>query len=484
MNVLRYLAHNLGRTIVLVMHQPRYEIYQKCDNLILLAPGGRTVYAGATKNAEKYFKQLGFKKKRNTNPADFVIDSMSATDTNETAKQLPDLWEDLQQQYYDFPEQNEFGFIKSKKFDFTDNSQYMQRHKQAMYMIIWHVFYRMLQITLRERKALLTDILTYAIDGAIVATMINSKDMIEKLGTIPEYGYLVVLSVSIPATTTNLRLFGKDRGTYQRYTFEALSKPAYWIGMSLCGFLFLLIQPFLYLCIFYPMVSPRTPFSEFYGLVLLLIFNTQAIAQLVSIVMDLTKAQLAAPVITLLMCLLNGFNPELTILKDNFLTYIAANLSFARWFHEALYITEINYWPYDENIIVKEIVDGSCDRIGWNKDSLTGDIVALILIGCAIRLLGLVLLTPSYMPISKEIINMWYDNIKDTLGCSSVGAEYFEEFTEELSDDDEYFDDYSEDDSKYSTQQDEEYASDESYYEDDDHDLSSNQRYLQYNTNV
>ena len=51
-----------GVNVIAVIHQPRYEIIQKCDNVLLLAKGGRTVYRGSVPNALQYFRSIGTKK--------------------------------------------------------------------------------------------------------------------------------------------------------------------------------------------------------------------------------------------------------------------------------------------------------------------------------------------------------------------------------------------------------------------------------------
>ena len=48
-----------GTTILVVLHQPRYEIFKRFDNVILLAEGGHIVYIGKTENSVKYFMDLG-----------------------------------------------------------------------------------------------------------------------------------------------------------------------------------------------------------------------------------------------------------------------------------------------------------------------------------------------------------------------------------------------------------------------------------------
>lgn len=47
-----------GLTILAVIHQPRYEIFQMFDNVLLLGKGGRTVYLGPTKDVMR-LGQLG-----------------------------------------------------------------------------------------------------------------------------------------------------------------------------------------------------------------------------------------------------------------------------------------------------------------------------------------------------------------------------------------------------------------------------------------
>ena len=57
-----------GVNVVVVLHQPRVEILRLFDDLLLLAPGGRTVYAGPTQNAVAYFNGLGYALPDQCNP--------------------------------------------------------------------------------------------------------------------------------------------------------------------------------------------------------------------------------------------------------------------------------------------------------------------------------------------------------------------------------------------------------------------------------
>jgi ABC-type multidrug transport system ATPase subunit len=75
-NVLKLLT-SMGLTVVSVIHQPRYEIFQMFDEVLLLGKGGKTVYLGPTEEVSNYFEELGFVCPPHINPADFYLDVIS-----------------------------------------------------------------------------------------------------------------------------------------------------------------------------------------------------------------------------------------------------------------------------------------------------------------------------------------------------------------------------------------------------------------------
>ena len=65
----------LGLTIAMVIHQPRIELLNKIQNLVLLQRGGWPVYVGPTKEALPYIEDyLGLQLPSQTSPADFFLD--------------------------------------------------------------------------------------------------------------------------------------------------------------------------------------------------------------------------------------------------------------------------------------------------------------------------------------------------------------------------------------------------------------------------
>jgi ABC-type multidrug transport system ATPase subunit len=84
------VARTTGMTVVMVIHQPRVEIWNSLDRVLILAPGGITAFLGEQRFAQKYFEHhFGVVFKRVDNPADVIMDHIAEHGT-ECAK----LWKD------------------------------------------------------------------------------------------------------------------------------------------------------------------------------------------------------------------------------------------------------------------------------------------------------------------------------------------------------------------------------------------------------
>ena len=72
---LRSLAAS-GRTVILSIHQPRYDVFALLDSVILLSRG-RQVWAGPAQEMLAHFASLGMQCPQLVNPADFILDMSS-----------------------------------------------------------------------------------------------------------------------------------------------------------------------------------------------------------------------------------------------------------------------------------------------------------------------------------------------------------------------------------------------------------------------
>jgi ABC-type multidrug transport system ATPase subunit len=74
-DILRSISR-LGNTVVAVLHQPRIEIFNNIEDIILVS-NGRIAYCGPTPNCQGYFESLGYMFPKESNPADVLSTSRS-----------------------------------------------------------------------------------------------------------------------------------------------------------------------------------------------------------------------------------------------------------------------------------------------------------------------------------------------------------------------------------------------------------------------
>jgi len=75
-NSLKDMAH-AGANVITVLHQPKYEVFELFDNVLLLGKGGMTVYYGPTSDLEAYFEKRKSPCPQRANPADYYMDVLS-----------------------------------------------------------------------------------------------------------------------------------------------------------------------------------------------------------------------------------------------------------------------------------------------------------------------------------------------------------------------------------------------------------------------
>ncbi len=68
---LRTLAHNYNRTVIFTIHQPRSQIVEMFDHLLLLA-NGRVVFSGPYTKCGTYFDKAGHPCPENVNLGDYI----------------------------------------------------------------------------------------------------------------------------------------------------------------------------------------------------------------------------------------------------------------------------------------------------------------------------------------------------------------------------------------------------------------------------
>eukprot|EP00762_Andalucia_godoyi_P003078 ANDGO_01017.mRNA.1 putative ABC transporter ATP-binding protein/permease YOL075C len=77
MDILKLLTVQANKTVIVVVHQPRQEIFDTFDSVLLLARGGKSVFQGSPTDAIAFSERLGGALPAHMNSADFVLESIS-----------------------------------------------------------------------------------------------------------------------------------------------------------------------------------------------------------------------------------------------------------------------------------------------------------------------------------------------------------------------------------------------------------------------
>ena len=125
-SLLPLLALNMN--IAAVIHQPREDIFELFDRVILLANGGATVYAGKRELLIPYFEKLGYTFHQDTNPADEVLDIICGkTPPPDESLDLTELWEEFSKR--EKRAEKKPVFEEDRSFQTLDQ---ILRHKRAI----------------------------------------------------------------------------------------------------------------------------------------------------------------------------------------------------------------------------------------------------------------------------------------------------------------------------------------------------------------
>lgn len=83
LEILENLCREGGKTVIITIHQPRSELFQKFGNVLLLARSGRAAFNGSPYEMIDYFNGLGYMCPEYTNVADYFLDLISINTQNE-----------------------------------------------------------------------------------------------------------------------------------------------------------------------------------------------------------------------------------------------------------------------------------------------------------------------------------------------------------------------------------------------------------------
>ena len=253
-----------GRTIVCTIHQPRSEIWELFDSVLLLA-GGSPLYSGSTSRCLPYFEDRGHVLPRFVNPAEFLID-LAAVDTRtpEAEEKSSSRVSGLVEAFRLSPEN--LNILETKVHNVKDRIGPMQHHASLRHQIVI-LTARTLKVTYRDpmgvagsmfetiSMAILMGWIFLKLDGGLSG--IRSREGALYTAAALQ-GYLILLFETY-RLTIDIQLFDRE------YNEGVVSIPSFLISRRLARlFLEDLPVPLIFSVVFYFMIGFRPSADQFF----------------------------------------------------------------------------------------------------------------------------------------------------------------------------------------------------------------------------
>lgn len=264
-SLLEQLAISEDKTIIMTIHQPKYEIFEKFDNILLLG-NGHVLYDGSPSSLQEYFNELGYSPEYEMNFADYILDVVNQKPDSEigggitTMEKLISEWTS----HVDYAENSSnLKNFNAKQF------KHLVKKRQSIKVCFSPVLERQFKVIMRNPEVLFCRLGqpcgVSVIHALYFAPLKNNVESISnRLGLIQN-----VMNMYYVGFLNNMALYPAEKFTfYQEYQDDVYSTTTFMLCYLLnelpfeilCSFIFSI---FLVLVIGLPR-NPQMFFSMFY----------------------------------------------------------------------------------------------------------------------------------------------------------------------------------------------------------------------------
>ncbi|KAI9335103.1 P-loop containing nucleoside triphosphate hydrolase protein [Obelidium mucronatum] len=399
-NILSSISR-LGLTIVAVIHQPRVEIFESFDDVLMIAPGGRTAYFGPVSGAKPYFESLGFLFGPASNDADTLMDILAGRGqttadvpkANLTANHLVEHWNQRVQSF-------ERGTPNVSAETSIDSMNKIAKLRGASFIRqIGLAHNRSVKQQARLVSGFVLELFIGFLSGGIMGFASFggenlSSHLVEpytaistasKTWFIGMYGMLVGIAISLASAPAGVKVFSEEKAVYLREHEAGHSISAYFIGKNLSTVYRIAISSAHFVSLYVLLAQPPIGTGTQYLLLALNFFGVYGMGQAVSMMVRRENAPLLAVTTSLISGVLCGFGPQLNdATKDGYVFIL--NIGVNRWMAEA------QFWEWAakyEHVFDEMILENA---FGYKKGNTTRNLLVMLALGFAYRVLAYLVL--------------------------------------------------------------------------------------------
>ncbi|KAJ3403156.1 hypothetical protein HDU80_004429 [Chytriomyces hyalinus] len=412
--ILRRIA-SLSLTVVSVIHQPRYEIFQQFNDLLMLAPGGRTAYIGPTIHVVENYKELGFYFDTHANPADILMDILSGKGVNEKARKLTpddlvDTWVSFGKNWVDGRIAKLGDGVEGGTAPHTDEERESSHSDLEMIVkkrgsstlrqaLLCHNRYLVQQY--RRVSSLVLEVGVAILAGALMGIAVSSADGYLYKGVlvapyaaltpstvewlIPQLGLLVGMACGLAGAPAGVKVFAEEQTVYWREAANGHNKFSYFLGKAVASIYRFLISSLHFAALFVFLGQPSSSFDFIYLTMLLQFWSVYGLAMVISMVVRREDSALLAVVVCLFAAVFCGYGPTIKAGRNMGIEFIYA-MSYNRWATEAWFSRELSVFADVYN------VTASAERYGYVLNKEEVNLGYSFVIGFVLRIAAFILM--------------------------------------------------------------------------------------------
>ncbi|KAK3167406.1 hypothetical protein OEA41_010533 [Lepraria neglecta] len=316
----------LGITVVTIIHQPRHEIFEALDSILLLGKG-QALYSGSQEDVQPYFEQCGFTfPKYHGNRADVIMDiiaghgSIYKTSGETSVSSLTEYWNNRQAN---------LKKVQSSPVEAAALHKTVQMRGAPWHRQMYFCLCRSLLQQYHRKSSFYFEISVAALTGLLIGLAEVSEDGINFRGifqhpyellssstdfaSIPEMSLLVGLSVGLTASSPGVKIFGGEKLIYLREASSGHNRFAYYIGKVLSTFPRMLLANFHFTVFFILLATPKISWGAAFIANLLYFYCIYGLASYVSMITRREDGPLIATMASLVVGIISGVSPTLRV---------------------------------------------------------------------------------------------------------------------------------------------------------------------------
>ncbi|KAF6839303.1 hypothetical protein CMUS01_04338 [Colletotrichum musicola] len=398
MRTLKAVAR-LGITVIVIIHQPRSEIFRLFDNLMLLG-NGQTIYEGTQPDAQPYFESLGFHFPPHGNPGDVVTDIITGNgrDYNPSSG---DISKDALIRHWTARREEHRPTTKERHASSMSSASGMHeaiRHRGAPFLKqLWLCLARAMLQQYRAKSAFWAEMGLAALAGFLLGLAEHSKKGVLFTGTFkppyailstavdiksaPELALLVAIAIGLVSGAPGVKSFSEELLVHRREAEAGHNRLAYFLAKMLSVLPRMFFGNLHFSTLLMLLTVPVINWGLAFLVNFLYFWCIYGLANIVSMIVRREDAPLLATMVSLIAAILSGAAPPLSKVKEWHLEWLW-RASPGTWLAEIYFGQLVSPFSHIFD------VDRAADITGFHLQWLWRNMGTLVAIGTIYRVIA------------------------------------------------------------------------------------------------